>query len=140
MKRTILVLTLIFCAVTISYSQIKVPEKVKTAFESKFPKAESVKWSMDDDDYSADFTIDSVNYFAGFSDDGKWTETGVSIPFDNLSDAIKQVVKKTYKDSDIKNAYSVEDSGGKIYYEVDVIKNGKTVEMYYNKDGSELDD
>jgi hypothetical protein len=140
MKRTILVLTLLFCAAAISYSQIKVPEKVKTAFETKFPKAESVKWRMDDDDYSSDFTFDSVNYFAGFDDDGKWTETGVAILFDNLPDAVKQVVKKTYKDTDIKNVYSVEDSDGKIYYEVDVLKNGKTVEAYYNKDGTEIED
>ena len=139
MKRTLLVLVLLLFT-AVSYSQVKVPDKVKAAFEKKFPNASSVKWESDDDDYSAYFASDSVNCFASFDEDGKWTETGVTVLYDNLPDAVKKSAKDKVKDNEIKNLFLVEDSEGQKYYEVDILKDGKTIEFYFNKDGSESDD
>jgi len=137
--KKLLLLILLFTA-SISFTQTNVPEKVKASFDRKFPKAENVKWSLDDEDYSAEFKIDSLNYFAGFSEDGKWTETGTSVTVENLPEAVLRVIKNNIKDNEVKNIYSVEDSEGQVYFEVDILKDGKTVELYYNKDGSVVND
>ncbi len=137
--RKILLIILIFAA-GISFAQTKVPDKVKTAFDGKFPNAVVSKWEADDDEYSAEFSKDSINYYATFDEDGKWIETGVMTAFDSLPDAIKKSVKDKYKDEEIKCAYRIEGFKGLVYYEVDVIKNGKVTELYLNKDGSEADD
>ncbi|MCX6157335.1 MAG: PepSY-like domain-containing protein [Ignavibacteriae bacterium] len=138
MKRVLLILMI--CAATVSFAQTKVPDKVKSAFEGKFPNATSVKWETDDDDYTAEFTSDSINYYTTFADDGKWQETGVMIAYDILPDAVKKSVKDKFKDNEIKRAYKVDDLNGIVSYEVDIIKDGKIIELYFNKDGSDADD
>jgi uncharacterized membrane protein YkoI len=138
MKKILLLILL--CTASVSFSQTNVPEKVKVSFDKKFPKAANVKWSLDDEEYSAEFNVDSTNYFAGFSEDGKWTETGTSVTVENLPEAVLRVIKNKLKDNEVKNLYSVEDSGGQVYYEVDIMKDGKIVELYYNKDGSVVND
>lgn len=137
--KKILLIILLFAA-GVSFAQIKVPDKVKSAFDGKFPNATPVKWEDDDDDFTAGFSLDSVNYFATFSEDGGWVETGIMISYDNLPDAVKKAVKDKFKNSEIKCCYKVEDFKGIIYYEVDVIKDSKTIELYFNKDGTEADD
>lgn len=139
--RTIVITVLLSFLFTVnSFAQTNVPEKVKVSFVKKFPKATDVKWTLYDEDYSAEFTVDSINYFAGFTESGKWTETGTSVTVENLPEAVLLVIKNKIKDNMIKNLYSVEDSEGMIYYEVDVLKDGKIVELYYNKDGSVVND
>jgi hypothetical protein len=138
MKKILLIILL--CAAGISFAQVKVPDKVKSAFEGKFPNATAVKWEADDEEYSADFTSDSINYYATFIKDGKWVETGLMIAYESLPDAVKKAVKDKFKDSEIKCCYSIEDFKGVIYYEVDIKKDSKIIELYFNKDGSEADD
>jgi hypothetical protein len=140
MRTIVLTVLLSFLVTVISFAQTNVPEKVKASFDKKFPKATDVKWTLDDEDYSADFTVDSINYFAGFSDDGSWTETGTSVTIENLPEAVLMVIKNKLKDNEVKNLYSVVDSEGQVYYEVDILKDGKIVELYYNKDGSVVND
>lgn len=137
--KKILLLVIIFAA-SVSLAQIKVPDKVKSAFEGKFPNATAVKWEADDDEFTADFSSDSINYYTTFADDGKWIETGVMISYETLPDAVKKGVKDKIKDAEIKCCYRAEDFKGTVFYEVDVNKGGKTIELYFNKDGSEADD
>jgi hypothetical protein len=138
MKKIFVIILL--CAASFTFAQTKVPEKVQSAFNGKFPKATQVKWEEDDGEFEAEFIIDSVNYSANFSEKGKWLETETTITFDALPDAVKKVVKDGFKDNEIKSVYLVEDSEGLVYYEVDVLKKDKTIEKYYNKDGSEIED
>lgn len=138
MRKIFLIILIITAG--ISFAQTKVPDKVKTAFDGKFPNAAVMKWEADDDEYTAEFSKDNLNYYATFDEDGKWIETGVMTAFDNLPDALKKNVKEKYKDNEIKCVYKVEDFKGIISYEVDVIKDGKVAELYFNKDGSEADD
>jgi len=135
-----LLLLILICAASVSFAQTSVPDKVKSAFTGKFPNASNLKWEAEDDEYEAAFNIDSANYSAIYNDKGVWQETSIEIVFDNLPDAVKQTVKKTYKDADIKGSFIIEDSEGQIYYEVDVLKDNKKLELYYNKNGSEADD
>ena len=138
MKKIFLIILL--CAASVSFAQVKVPDKVKSAFEGKFPNATSVKWEVDEDEFTAGFTSDSINYYTTFNEDGKWVETGVMISYDNLPDPVKKGVKDKFKDNEIKCCYKVEDFKGTVYYEVDVKKESKIIELYFNKDGSEADD
>ena len=138
MKKVLLIL--LICATSVSLAQVKVPDKVKSAFEGKFPNATAVKWEADDDEYTALFVSDSINFYTTIAEDGKWQETGVMIAYDNLPDAVKKSVKDKFKDNEIKCAYKVDDLNGIISYEVDIIKDGKVIELYYNKDGTEADD
>jgi hypothetical protein len=139
MRKIILAIIVIFFASSMAYSQTKVPAKVKAAFEEKFPTATSVVWDKEGkNEYEASFEMNGLKYTASFNKKGVWLETETSMTFSQLPEIIQQAFRTNYSNYEATGAAKIEDSQGEIKYEIEYIKNGKSKEVMFKDDGTEI--
>ena len=113
----------------------KVPEKVKTSFEQKFPDAKNVEWAMENDtEWEAEFTMNGVEYSSNFTVDGEWTETEFEMKISELPEAVQIVIGSDYSDYNIDGIESSETKEGKIY-EIALEKGESNVELSISEEG-----
>jgi|GEM_PF-368684 len=106
----------------------QVPDKVTKAFTKKFPNAQKVNWGMEGSDvYEAEFMLDGKEMSANFEASGKWEETELSISNDELPNAVKETLKRDFKEKDVEHAYKVT-TPTKTVYEVVVANEGNEEE------------
>ncbi|MFN8257596.1 MAG: PepSY-like domain-containing protein [Bacteroidales bacterium] len=117
----------------------KVPENVKTAFTSKFPKATKVKWSKENDkEWEAEFKLYGKEYSANFDLDGNWMETEYEINSSEIPSAVKSTLDKDFAGYKIAESEISESSVGKVY-EFELKKNGKKAEVSVDVNGKVLE-
>ena len=101
------------------HSVPQIPSIVKEAFEHKYLKAIQVDWVKRDSSYRAYFKFekDKSNYFAKFSDKGKWLEFSreYEVIYSDLPEAVKKMMLQA-PDYKPKSLTKVEVAGGSIYY------------------------
>lgn len=115
------------------------PEAVKKAFAEKFPNATGVKWDKENaHEYEASFSWDGGTYSANFSDRGEWLETEHTIAFNALPGNVQARFNTTHKGAKVKAAAIIETAKGETKYEIEVKKKLKTVEFFYNSEGTEI--
>ena len=113
----------------------KVPEKVKTSFEQKFPDAKNIEWAMENDtEWEAEFTMNGVEYSSNFTVAGEWTETEFEIKITELPEAVQIVLNSNYSDYNIEGIESSETKEG-VVYEIALEKGENNVELSISKDG-----
>ena len=113
------------------------PAPVKTAFNTKFPGATSIKWGKENaKEYEAEFNLNTTAVSANFKLDGSWVETETTILSSELPEAIINAVKTKYPGAVYGRTEKIEKPGGKILYEVNITVNGKKKELELNPDGS----
>ena len=113
----------------------KVPEKVKTSFEQKFPDAKNVEWAMENDtEWEAEFTMNGVDYSSNFTVAGEWTETEFEIKITELPEAVQIVIDSNYSDYNIEGIESSETKEG-VVYEIALEKGESNVELSISKEG-----
>lgn len=118
---TILAATLLFAFST----RDKVPQKVKDAFEAKFPHAKSVKWEQEEKgEWEAEFKMQGVEFSANFNEDGTWMETEHELENGDLPKAVADRLNTDFSGFEIEEAEMVEREEG-VFYEVELEK-GKT--------------
>ncbi len=114
-----------------------IPAPVKTAFNTKFPGATSIKWGKENaKEYEAEFKLSSTNISANFKLDGSWVETETTIPVADLPEAVINAVKTKYPEAVYGRIEKIEKPGGKILYEVNITVNGKKKELELYPDDS----
>ena len=119
-----------------SFSQVKVPEAVKTAFTSKFPYATNVKWEKENkNELEANFKMNNTDVSANFGLDGSWVETETTIPASELPTAVSSAVNTKYPGAVYGRTEKIEKPGDKILYEVNFTLNGKKKELELTPDG-----
>lgn len=122
---------------TYTFSQVKVPEAVKTAFNNKFPSASAVKWEKENkNELEANFKMNSTDVSANFGLDGSWVETETTISHSELPPAITNAVNTKYPGAVYGRTEKIEKPGDKILYEVNITVNGKKKEIEMNPDGT----
>ncbi len=138
MKNYIIVLMLAIAASGSANCQsVKVPDVVKTAFNTKYPAATNVKWGKENaKEYEAEFKLNNNAVSANFGLDGNWVETESVIPVAELPAAVKTAVNAKYPGAAITLAEKTEQPGNKILYEVSVKVNGKVKSMELKPDGT----
>ena len=113
----------------------KVPEKVKTSFEQKFPDAKNVEWDMENDtEWEAEFTMNGVEYSSNFTVAGEWTETEFEMKISELPEAVQIVIGSDYSDYNIDGIESSETKEGKMY-EIALEKGESNVELSISEEG-----
>ena len=113
----------------------KVPEKVKTSFEQKFPDAKNVEWDMENDtEWEAEFTMNGVEYSSNFTVAGEWTETEFEMKITELPEAVQIVLNSNYSDYNIEGIESSETKEG-VVYEIALEKGENNVELSISKEG-----
>lgn len=138
MKNTFFVAFALVCAYATVFAQNKTPMAVTTAFNQKFPNAANVKWDKENaHEYEASFEWKSEKHSANFSDTGEWLETESPSSFNQLPEKVKTAFNASHKNETVKAVSKIETSKGKTLYEVEITKGAKTVELFYNADGTE---
>jgi hypothetical protein len=119
--------------------KVKVPGKVKTAFENKFPGAGDVEWSKEKSNiWEVDFETEEVDMEALFDNNGTWLKTETEIEIKDIPQAVLTSVKKKFAGYTVYGAELIETPAQKTY-EVK-IKNGSGEKMYvvFDKSGKGL--
>ena len=80
----------------------EIPQKVMTAFLSKYPSAHLKNWKINSEGYAAEFVLDKKKYFAHFSPNADWQKTETKI---NWTWKLPPAVKKALYHSDYASWY-----------------------------------
>lgn len=113
----------------------KVPAPVKSAFSTKFPKAENVKWEMEDKtDYEAEFTMSGTKWSAAYKPNGTWMETEHKISMQDLPEAVRKTIAAKYSDQKAEEVEQADTPSGTMY-EVGFKKDGHETEVVFSADG-----
>lgn len=139
MKKIIFIAMALVCAYATGFAQGKAPAAVTTAFSQKFPNATNIEWDKESThEYEAAFEWMGEKHSANFSDTGEWLETETTSSFDKLPAKVQTAFNASQKGTTIKAVSKIETSKGITKYEVEIKKAGKTIELFYSADGSEL--
>lgn len=139
MKKTILFAMALLWAYATTFAQSKTPSAVRTAFNQKFPDATKIKWDKENaQEYEAEFKWKGVNYIANFTENGNWLETESPISFNQLPDKVQKAYNMAHKGAPVKAVAKIETVKNATKYEVEFKQSGKTVELFYTNDGTEV--
>ena len=139
-KLMLLLVCMIFFALSFAQKpNQETPTAAKTAFATKYPKAQKVKWSVEKPgEYEVEFTINEVATSALYNATGKLLETEAEVKDSELPQAVKATIAKDfagYKIDEIEkstnaegiSSYEMEASKGKSKFEVSFDINGKLI-------------
>lgn len=99
-----------------------VPEIVKVAFATKYPKITAVNWEETNDGYEATYDDRKGKQKALFMIDGIWISTASEVNPDNVTTSIKDYIKKNHgKRTEITKAWLVKKNDKKTYYKVEIL-------------------
>lgn len=139
MKKIMLTTVTCLLVLTLSFAG-NAPAAVKQAFAQKFPNATAIKWDKENaHEYEASFTFNGEKHSANFSDSGEWLETESAAAFNQLPDKVKSAFTASHKKTRVKAAAKIETAKGVTKYEVEFKKGLKTIELFYNADGTALE-
>ena len=114
------------------------PAAVQKAFEQKFPNATNVKWDKENaHEYEASFEWNGDKLSANFSDTGEWLETESTTTFNALPENVQTAFNASHKGATVKAVAKIETSKGNTKFEVEIKQGVKTIEFFYNSDGTE---
>lgn len=137
MKKIIFVAVAFICAYATSFAQSKTPNAVTITFNQKFPNASNVKWDKENaHEYEASFVWKGEKHSANFNDTGEWLETESPITFNQLPEKVQTAFNASHKVTTIKAVAKIETSKGQTQYEVEIKQGLKTVEFFYEANGS----
>lgn len=80
---------------TNAQDDVKVPAKVKEAFNNQYPDAMDTYWYFNDPDYEVSFSTETRDLFAYYDAEGTWIETLESINYSELPQAVKTAIKSS---------------------------------------------
>lgn len=129
MKKFLVALTL-FCTVftaTALASDIKVTNKVLSAFNVTFSQAENVEWTMVKNIYQAKFIMNEQQYSAYFDEEGKMLVLARFIAPNQLPTGLKNSLKEQAGDDVISFVFELNDENGTHYYAT--LQRGEKKEM-----------
>lgn len=136
MKKIILLMNIVLMT-SCSFAGIA-PDAVIKAFQQKFPKATNVKWDKENaHEYEASFEWKGEKLSANFSDTGEWLETESPTTFNALPEKVQTAFNTSHKGVTVKAVAKIETSKDATKYEVEFKQGLKTVELFYNSDGTE---
>lgn len=116
--KTVKLIVIAFLAISINAcaQNGNVSEKVKTAFEQKFPNAQKVKWSKENEtEWEAEFRFKGEEYSANFTSDGVWKETEYEIETSAIPVNVKQTLDTEFAGYKIEEAEISETAEGSVY-------------------------
>ncbi|MEP0984363.1 PepSY-like domain-containing protein [Ekhidna sp.] len=114
----------------------RAPEKVKTAFNEKFPDAKKVEWEMENDsEWEAEFKMKGKEYSANFSTDGEWRETEYEIKESEIPANIRAILDENFTDYEIEDAEIAETPAG-ISYEMEIEADDEEFEVTIDSEGT----
>lgn len=135
-KITLLALSGLLLSFTSCFKDTGAPQKVKDAFEMKFPTATMVKWDKESDtEWEAEFKMNGIDYSSNFMEDGSWTETEYKVGEAEVPSNVMEALNAKFKGYDVKKMEFSETADSRVY-EFDIEKDGKEMEVSINANGT----
>jgi hypothetical protein len=133
MKSLILAGAFMLLALTKSFAaDITITPSVKRTFQTAFRNASEVKWSIVENVYRADFSIDGEKTIAFFNmEDGALVATSRYMSVQDLSRVLQRSLKKATASATILEVFEVQGNESIDYY-VTIKQEGKTVILKSN--------
>lgn len=117
----------------------EVPKKIRDNFKAKFPTAQHVKWQKESNgDYEANFKDGGISKSANFSKEGIWIETETAIEHSKIPALVLQKFNKLSGNAKIYAAAQIEAQIHKTWYEIEYKKGRKTIELFFDVDGNQV--
>ena len=101
---------------------------------ASFPDAKSVKWSKEDNNFEAEFTLNKQEMSCVISATAELLETETEMAVKDLPANIKSNIETTYPGSKINEAAKIEKKGI-ITYEAEAKIGADSYDLIYDKDG-----
>ncbi|MEN9599216.1 MAG: hypothetical protein RL596_1527 [Bacteroidota bacterium] len=141
MKYIISMMTLLLVgSLSLTAQQKNTTTAAEKAFAIKFPKATVVKWIKEKkNEYEVEFTLNGKKGSANFSGTGEWLETEMGILANELPTIVVDGFTKQFQGATITEAFLVESSTGKKYYEIEYTIKSKKREVKIDGTGNLID-
>jgi hypothetical protein len=111
-------------------------EKVLRSFDSKFPNATEIVWSVDDSYYVADFTEFSTETNAWFEQSGEWVSSKRSLTSSELNKEIHQsFLNSIHANNELISRNKLERKGLGDVYMIETANGAHNVNVYYTEKG-----
>ncbi|MBE9492388.1 MAG: PepSY-like domain-containing protein [Bacteroidetes bacterium] len=134
MKNLILFVFVVLLCIT-ACGQISAPSAVQKAFDTKYPKAENIKWEQEEaNDWEAEFKLDGKEMSAIFDNSGKWLETETEVKKKDLPAEVFKSLSIEFDGFEIDEVEFVEKPDFK-GYEIALEKEETEVEVLVTKTG-----
>ena len=139
MKNLIVVLLIVFTAVTISAQmkkEVKVTEKAKATFAKLYPNVKEVKWGKEGkDEFEAEFKLESKAISLVIDAEGNLKETETDIAKSELPKGVEEFIAKDHKGWSITEAAKIVDAKGNVTFEAQISKDKMKKDLMFTKDG-----
>lgn len=118
MKRIVITLTVLFSLVSFSSfaNEVKVNSKVLESFNSYFKNATEVDWTVTQNFYKADFSLNGQYVAAYYNEAGELVAITRNISSTQLPISLQTNLKKGHEDFWISDLFEVANEQGTIYY------------------------
>jgi len=111
----------------------KAPQKVKEAFQKKFPTVSSVEWEKESEtEWEAEFKMDKIKYSANFSENGTWIETEHEVRKKDIPKNVYNSLMIEFPGYEIEGVEISETKDGS-FYEFEIERKKKTMEVVIDK-------
>lgn len=135
--KKLLVSAMILLVASVFGQDAKVPDQVKAKFKALYPKAEEVKWDVEDSDFEVNFEVDDVEISVVLNAAGEVLEVETVLEKDEIPSVVKESVAKNFSDWKIEEAAKIV-SKGKTTYEVELKKGEQKMDAMFKQDGTLL--
>ncbi len=140
MKNLIVVLLVVFTAVTISAQmkhEVKVTEKAKACFAKHYPNVSEVKWGMEGkSEFEAEFKDHGKSISVVIDAEGNLKETETDIAKSELPKGVEEYVAKHHKGWSITEAAKIVNAKGVVTFEAQISKGKVNKDLTFTKDGN----
>jgi len=114
----------------------EIPEGAKSAFATKFPKAQKVEWGIEKPgEFEAEFKLNGTKSSALFDAKGNLLETETEIKESELPQGIKASMAKDFAGYKFKETEKALDAKGNVTYEMEASKGKEEFEVIFDTSG-----
>lgn len=139
MKNLIVVLLVVFAAVTVSAQikkEVKVTEKAKACFAKLYPNVKEVKWGKEGKtEFEAEFKDNGKTISVVIDAEGNLRETETDIAKSDLPKGIEEYVAKFHDGWRITEAAEIVDAKGNVTFEAQISKGKIKKDLLFDKSG-----
>lgn len=139
MKATVAILLMLLAAAAFgnALNTKQVPAAVTQRFARLYPQVTKLKWSRENGDYEANFTLNSQEMSVIFNARGKRLETETEIPVNQLPKTIQNNLHQNFMGYKVTEAARIE-SDRTTKYEAEIHKGMRSYDVIYAANGTLL--
>ncbi len=113
-----MMVTLLLGAMALSAQTEQLPDKIREAFDARFPGAKNMDWYLTNENYSIEFDQKGDSYTVIYSREGDWKETAIVISDLDIPSTVTGSVNKQCPGNELAYAESVENDKGNKFYRI----------------------